>query len=73
MPTNGESIQPANGVTNGHEYDVQNLYHSQITKPIKAICIGSGISGMCLAFTMLKSMSSFELTIYEKNKDIGGT
>lgn len=50
-----------------------SLYHSEITKPIKAICVGVGMSGMCLAFMMKKHLESFELTIYEKNADIGGT
>ncbi|KAH0841227.1 4-hydroxyacetophenone monooxygenase [Fonsecaea pedrosoi] len=55
------------------EYDIENLYHSQITRPIRIICVGSGISGMCLAFTIMKRLKSYELTIYEKNKDVGGT
>ncbi|KIW77772.1 hypothetical protein Z517_07605 [Fonsecaea pedrosoi CBS 271.37] len=28
---------------------------------------------MCLAFTIMKRLKSYELTIYEKNKDVGGT
>lgn len=55
------------------EYEIQDFYHSQITSPVKVICIGSGVSGMCLAYKMLKGLESFDLTIYEKNKDIGGT
>jgi len=55
------------------EYIVPNLYHSQITKPIKVVCIGAGISGLCLAYKMAKGLESFALTIYEKNADIGGT
>lgn len=72
-----------NDVTNGHlqgstngrdgEYEIPNLYHSEVTKPIKVVCVGSGISGMCLAFRMLKRVEDFELVIYEKNEDIGGT
>lgn len=58
--------------TNG-SYVVPELYHSQITRPIKIINIGCGFSGLCLAYKMMKEMESFELTIYEKNKDIGGT
>jgi ribulose 1,5-bisphosphate synthetase/thiazole synthase len=69
MPSN----EFTGAVSAKEEYQVADLYHSQITGPIKVICVGSGISGMCLASTMMKRMNNFELTIYEKNKDVGGT
>ncbi|KAF7554982.1 hypothetical protein G7Z17_g2508 [Cylindrodendrum hubeiense] len=61
--------------TNGHasKYEIEDLYHSEIKKPMKMICVGSGMSGMYLAFRILKRMQSFDLTIYEKNPDVGGT
>jgi cation diffusion facilitator CzcD-associated flavoprotein CzcO len=55
------------------EYQIAPLHHSEVTEPIRVICVGSGISGLCLAYKMMKSIPLFELTIYEKNKDIGGT
>lgn len=55
------------------EYEVQDLYHSQPQKPMRIICVGSGISGLCLAFKLSQRMEWFDLTIYEKNKDVGGT
>jgi predicted NAD/FAD-binding protein len=55
------------------EYQIAELFHSEVTEPIRVICIGSGISGLCLAYKMMKLIPLFELTIYEKNKDIGGT
>ncbi|KAJ9610031.1 hypothetical protein H2200_006361 [Cladophialophora chaetospira] len=54
-------------------YEVPNWYHSEIVRPIKVICIGAGISGLCLAYKMTKILDSFDLTIYEKNADVGGT
>lgn len=54
-------------------YVVPDLYHSQITRPIKVVCLGAGLSGLCLAYKMTKGLESFHLTIYEKNTDIGGT
>jgi cation diffusion facilitator CzcD-associated flavoprotein CzcO len=54
-------------------YEIQPWYHSQVLKPIKVICIGAGISGLCLAYKMEKLLESFQLTIYEKNHDVGGT
>lgn len=56
-----------------HTYAVPNWYHSEIIRPIKVICIGAGISGLCLAYKMTKTLESFQLTIYEKNDDVGGT
>ncbi|KIV95333.1 hypothetical protein PV10_03002 [Exophiala mesophila] len=65
---------PSQKLSNGSsEYEIEGFYHSQVTSPIKVICIGSGVSGMCLAYKMLKGLESFELTVYEKNKDVGGT
>lgn len=54
-------------------YVVPDLYHSQVTRPIKVVCIGAGLSGLCLAYKMIKGLESFDLTIYEKDADIGGT
>lgn len=62
------------GVPSGRqEYEIQDHYHSEITRPIKLICVGSGISGMYLAFSMISKLESYHLTIYEKNKEVGGT
>lgn len=40
---------------------------------IKAVCIGAGATGLYLAYRMEQRMKNFDLTIYEKNDDIGGT
>lgn len=53
--------------------EIPELYHSEITGPIRVICIGAGVSGLCLAYKMAKGLEVFELQIYEKNDDIGGT
>jgi hypothetical protein len=42
------------------------------TRPIKAIFIGAGISGI-VAGIKLQSLPELDLTIYEKNDDVGGT
>jgi cation diffusion facilitator CzcD-associated flavoprotein CzcO len=55
------------------QYAVPDWYHSQILRPIKVAAIGAGVSGLCLAYKMMKTLESFELTIYEKNHDVGGT
>lgn len=40
---------------------------------IKVICIGAGATGLYLAYKMERRMKDFDLTVYEKNDDIGGT
>lgn len=42
---------------------------------LKIICIGAGFSGLTLAYKVQHDPrnSHFDLTIYEKNTDVGGT
>ena len=40
---------------------------------IKVICIGGGISGILTAIKIPQRCQNFELAIYEKNADLGGT
>ncbi|KAH6714922.1 cyclohexanone monooxygenase [Leptodontidium sp. MPI-SDFR-AT-0119] len=54
------------------QYKVLDQYHSQRSK-IKVICAGAGVTGLYLAYSMEKRMTDYELTIYEKNPEIGGT
>ena len=42
-------------------------------KHVKIICVGSGASGLLLAYKLQRSFNNFELVIYEKNEDISGT
>lgn len=69
----GRRSAEATSTMDKEDYQVQDLYHSQITKPLKIICVGNGISGLYLAFRLCQRMESFELAIYEKNGDVGGT
>jgi cation diffusion facilitator CzcD-associated flavoprotein CzcO len=56
------------------EYRVLNQYHSKPTK-LRVACCGAGASGLCLAYKMEKMLApgSFELTLFEKNPQFGGT
>ncbi|RSL94534.1 hypothetical protein CDV31_014277 [Fusarium ambrosium] len=51
------------------------LQDQAIDKPrqIKVICIGAGFSGILTAIRFPQRIPNLELTIYEKNDDIGGT
>ena len=52
---------------------------ARLNKPIheerhmKVICIGAGASGLLMAYKLQRSFNNFDLTLYEKNDDIGGT
>lgn len=50
--------------------DDKILGHS---RPLRVICIGAGATGMDLAYKMKRHLTSFELQIYEKNPELGGT
>ncbi|KAF2815739.1 FAD/NAD(P)-binding domain-containing protein [Mytilinidion resinicola] len=55
-------------------YKVLNQYHSKPSK-LRVACCGAGASGLCLAYKMEKMLTpgSFELTLFEKNPQFGGT
>lgn len=40
---------------------------------MKIIGIGAGASGLYLAYALERQMQDYELVIYEKNRDVGGT
>jgi cation diffusion facilitator CzcD-associated flavoprotein CzcO len=42
-------------------------------RPIRVVAIGAGASGLNLAHQVNQHMKNVDLTIYEKNDDIGGT
>jgi len=42
-------------------------------RPLKVIYIGAGVSGICAAILFPKFVPTIELSIYEKNPDVGGT
>ena len=55
-------------------YQVLDQHHSRPTK-LRVACIGAGASGLCLAYKLGRMVEpgSWELTLYEKNDQIGGT
>jgi cation diffusion facilitator CzcD-associated flavoprotein CzcO len=48
-----------------------NPIHQQ--RSLKVICIGAGASGLLIAYKLQRSFEDFDLTVYEKNEDVGGT
>ncbi|KIW85453.1 hypothetical protein Z517_00843 [Fonsecaea pedrosoi CBS 271.37] len=54
------------------KYTVLDQYHSQRAK-IRVVCAGAGVTGLYLAYRMQKVMRNFELQVYEKNPQCGGT
>ena len=47
--------------------------HDPANRRIKVICVGAGVSGILDAYNIQTKTENVELTIYEKNRDIGGT
>lgn len=50
-----------------HERPVDDL------RPLKVICIGAGASGILAGIRLPQKIPNLDLTIYEKNEDVGGT
>lgn len=42
-------------------------------RPLKVIYLGAGVSGIVAAIKFPEYVPNIELTIYEKNADVGGT
>ena len=42
-------------------------------RPLKVICIGAGVSGILTAIHLPRYLQKLDLTIYDKNEDLGGT
>lgn len=43
------------------------------SKTIRVITVGAGASGLVSAHKLQRSFEDFELILYEKNEDVGGT
>lgn len=43
------------------------------SKPIRIVVIGAGASGLNMTRTLRLNLVNFELVVYEKNRDVGGT
>lgn len=41
-------------------------------RPIKVVCIGAGMSGIICGVRFPQRIRNLDLTIYEKNDDVGG-
>lgn len=43
------------------------------SKPIRIVCIGAGVSGINLLRTLRLNLTDYEVQVYEKNENVGGT
>ena len=58
----------------GQEGDGQRLNRPIYSeRPMKIICVGAGASGLVFAYKLQRSFENFDLTVYEKNKEVSGT
>lgn len=42
-------------------------------RPMRVVCVGAGASGLDIAYKVNRHLKGFNLQIYEKNPEIGGT
>ena len=42
-------------------------------RPLRVICIGAGISGILAAINLPQQVQKLDLTVYDKNEELGGT
>lgn len=63
---------PASATNGNHAYTVEenDLGYS---RPLRVICIGAGATGLDLAYKTERHLKNFDLQIYEKNPELGGT
>ncbi|KAF9895312.1 hypothetical protein FE257_000216 [Aspergillus nanangensis] len=66
----------ANGANGDHK--TESTYHIRESpmgtkRPLKVIFMGMGAAGINFTHSMLQQTQNIDLTIYEKNEDIGGT
>ncbi|OQU93791.1 hypothetical protein CLAIMM_00261 [Cladophialophora immunda] len=63
-----------NGVPRDPAYIIPDIvYDSPMTRKIRVINIGAGVSGIQNAYLFQKYASNIDFKIYDKNHDIGGT
>ena len=67
-----ESVLEANATNRAMSYDILDEPNGRRTH-LKVVCVGAGATGLYLAYQMERRMKNYQLTVYEKNKDIGGT
>lgn len=63
-------ISPADSVASKYTVSEEPL---GTARHVRVVCIGAGASGINLIRTLRKQATNFDLVVYEKNKEIGGT
>ena len=63
----------SNGVPRGKYVIPDVVLGSPVTRKIRVLSIGAGVSGIMNAYHIQKQLTNVDHIIYEKNEDIGGT
>ncbi|KAJ5740221.1 hypothetical protein N7493_000093 [Penicillium malachiteum] len=75
----GDLPIPSNGSSTRKRQYHDDVDSQRTTRPIyterhiRVICVGAGASGLLFAYKPQRSFSNFDLVIYEKNEQVGGT
>jgi cation diffusion facilitator CzcD-associated flavoprotein CzcO len=71
---------PKEGEVHANEWYNQDFDGYRITeqplhekRPVRIICVGAGASGLQVAYKAERALDNYELQIYDKNSDVGGT
>lgn len=70
------SINPKSGISEEKQQTFTPLISERAVnqpRPLKVIYIGAGISGILAAIKFREAVPDLDLTIYEKNPELGGT
>lgn len=72
-----DQLNSSNDMSNGvnHSSDGYKVTEERLGTPrhLRVVMVGAGASGLNTARHMAIHMENFDLTIYEKNADVGGT
>ncbi|KAJ6023943.1 hypothetical protein N7540_004740, partial [Penicillium herquei] len=71
FPISGSPIRKTQSLDDVDSPRLRKPIHTE--RHIRVICVGAGASGLLFAYKLQRSFSNFDLVIYEKNEQVGGT
>ena len=68
-PRSNDNVSGAHALDHERARASNPIHHP---RPLRIICIGAGIAGLCFAYKLQRSFEEYELVVYEKNAGMGG-
>ncbi|KAF2769857.1 FAD/NAD(P)-binding domain-containing protein [Teratosphaeria nubilosa] len=69
----GEKFDYSTPGSSGYDIDQNITWNDPKNRKLRVLAIGAGVSGILMAYRIQKDCPNVDLSIYEKNEDIGGT